>query len=57
MQPGSRPGNMRKPYAPPTLRELGSLRELTEQHFNKHGHQPDMYSHTHPSGAGGSLSG
>jgi hypothetical protein len=48
---------MRKPYAPPTLRELGSLRELTEQHFNKHGHQPDMYSHTHPHGAGGSLSG
>lgn len=35
---------MKKEYEPPTIRELGSLQELTQQHYNKVGASPDMYS-------------
>ena len=35
-----------KQYEPPTLRELGSIRELTQQHFNKIGSTPDAFTVT-----------
>ena len=35
---------MKKDYEPPTIRELGSLVELTSQLFNKVGPNPDTYS-------------
>ena len=35
---------MKKEYEAPTLTELGSLRELTQQHFNKIGFAVDSIS-------------
>jgi len=32
---------MDKPYTPPTVKTLGSVKELTEQNFNKIGPTPD----------------
>ena len=35
---------MRKDYEAPAIRELGSLGELTSQHYNKVGPHPDTFS-------------
>ena len=35
---------MRKPYETPSIADLGSLEELTEQHYNKIGETPDIYT-------------
>jgi hypothetical protein len=45
---------MKKPYEAPAVRELGSLRDLTEQLFNKVGTTPDLLS-TIENGIVGSL--
>lgn len=45
---------MKKPYESPTVRDLGSLRDLTEQLFNKVGSTPDALS-TVENGIVGSL--
>ena len=31
-----------KPYEPPVVREIGSLKDLTQQSFNKIGTSPDV---------------
>jgi len=35
---------MKKEYAAPAIRELGSLEALTEQQFNKVGKKADLYT-------------
>ena len=35
---------MKKPYETPSLTDLGSLEELTEQQFNKVGSTPDTFT-------------
>lgn len=35
---------MKKDYEAPTIRELGSLAELTSQQFNKVGSAPDAFT-------------
>lgn len=37
---------MKKAYEAPAIRELGSLRELTLQYYNKIGTSTDMYTKT-----------
>ena len=31
-------------YEPPSVRDIGTLVQLTEQQFNKIGHTPDVYT-------------
>ena len=35
---------MKIEYEAPAIRELGSLQDLTQQHYNKIGNSTDMYS-------------
>ena len=39
---------MKKDYEAPTIRELGSLAQLTAQPYNKVGANPDTYSQVTP---------
>jgi hypothetical protein len=46
-----------KPYEAPQLREIGSVRELTEQIFNKVGSTPDAFTAITGGAVVGSLVG